>query len=209
MILSVSKQFLFIHIPKCAGESMAHVLQSYQPWNLEDYSNELRPYIEAKHRLPPHLTYQGAVSMLNVELEPYFKFAFVRNPWERYVSLYTYFKRMERHVMHERTSKQSFTQFIDDVVNKRILESQYNIDSRSQTDYIEPPHGMREVDFIGRIERLEEDWAWVCKHLGIEGKLPALNMDKHGPYREYYSQASAKLVREYCAKEIELFKYSF
>jgi len=209
MVLSESKKFLFIHIPKCAGESMTHVLKPYALDYLK-VNTRFTEYIKDRGQLPVHLTYQDISDSVKVNLNDYYLFAFVRNPWERYVSLYAYFRRMERHIMHQRCKSQFFSEFINDVVEEKTLISHYNLDSRPQTDYIRRSQFLKQLDFIGRVENLDKDFDLVCRRLDIENPgLSKLNMDSHEPYQTYYSNLLRDKVTAYCREEIEVFGYTY
>ena len=83
MIISASRQFVFVHIPKNAGTSISAVLMPFadgQSAALPDTTHETVPALLSRHP----------------ELAGYFKFAFVRNPWERLVSLFFYAKQRLR-----------------------------------------------------------------------------------------------------------------
>jgi hypothetical protein len=64
-------------------------------------------------------------------------------------------------------------------------------------------------DFIGRFERLREDFQTVCERLGFKATLPHVNRSDHAPYTSYYDDRSRVLVAERCAYDIERFGYRF
>ncbi|MBI2295663.1 MAG: sulfotransferase family 2 domain-containing protein, partial [Betaproteobacteria bacterium] len=108
MVLSDTRKFLFIHIPKTAGTSIQHVLEPYGVTDFLAYSRGIERYLSVKRQFPAHLRYADAAAMLTVDLSRFFKFTFVRNPWDRYVSLYEYFRRDAKHAMHQRCMSCSF-----------------------------------------------------------------------------------------------------
>jgi len=69
----------------------------------------------------------------------------------------------------------------------------------------ETPH----FDFIGRYERLHQDFQTVCDRIGIEGSLPHVNGSRHEHYTEYYDDKSRAFVAERCLRDIERFGYRF
>lgn len=205
MVLSVTKNFLFIHIPKTAGTSVQHVLEPYGVTDYLAYSRGIDRYVLKKSQFPPHLRYADAASVLTVDLGGYFKFAFVRNPWDRYVSLYAYFRKDTNHAMHRRCTSCSFEDFIADVTSGRAT-----LDTRNQIDYVAEPSGMGPLDFVGRMENITSDFSLVCRKLGIENtELPLLNTTDHKHYRSYYSDALKKRVEEFARLDIREFGYSF
>jgi len=63
------------------------------------------------------------------------------------------------------------------------------------------------VDFVGRFERLEEDWTTVAERIAARPHLPRTHATIHRHYGAYYDRETAELVAEACAKDIELFGY--
>ena len=114
--MSVTKKFLFIHIPKTAGTSIRQVLEPCGVTDYFSYSKGIEEYITVKNKFPPHLTYVAAADVLAVDLNRFYKFTFVRNPWGRFVSMYEYYRKDTLHAMHQRCMACSFEDFIDDVM---------------------------------------------------------------------------------------------
>jgi len=125
----------------------------------------------------------------------YFKFAFVRNPWDTQVSYYFYKSRGDR-------ARPSFAEFLAHGERAKFQSwDLYTID------------GQVAVDFIGRYERLEEDFAEAVRRAGLPGTivLPIVNASdkpKHR-YREFYDERTRALVGQWYAREIALHGYEF
>lgn len=205
MVLSDEKKFLFIHIPKTAGTSIQHVLEPYGVTEPLAYSRGLERYITVEHQFPPHLRYADAAAALTVDLRHFFKFTFVRNPWDRLVSMYEYFRKDTQHAMHRRCVSCSFEEFVDDVAAGRAT-----FDTMNQIEYVKPPAGLGPLDFIGKVENIAADFAFVCRKIGIaNAELPVLNATRHDHYRSYYSEPLKKKVEALCALDIRVFGYSF
>ena len=66
------------------------------------------------------------------------------------------------------------------------------------------------VDHVGRYESIAEDFANICERVGIDVELPVRNRSKRkADYRSYYNEETVELVKQLCAKDIEMFDYSF
>ena len=87
MLLSIEKRFLFVHVPKTGGTSVAKALDPWvvhpplTPWNklLSRFRLQRDP---AKVRLRVHGSLADAYAQLPQEFaDSLFKFAFVRNPF--------------------------------------------------------------------------------------------------------------------------------
>jgi hypothetical protein len=127
----------------------------------------------------------------------YFKFAFERNPWDRQVSWYHYKTKSKTG-----RRKPTFDQFNRDPKKARAANwDLYTID------------GAVALDFIGRYERLVEDFETVLARLGLRGQveLPKVNVSsgRSGDYRAYYTDQSRTLIESWYRPEIEHFGYLF
>jgi len=137
-----------------------------------------------------------------------FIFAFVRNPWDRMVSLYHYLIRMSYQV------PATFEGFIELVVAgdyprpcKLNLLGYYQ--ANRLTDWLKPD-GVWLPHFIGKVENLAADWETVSTILGIKYQsMGHRNKSKHGPYQDYYVTRTHQLVAGRFAEEIDIFKYTF
>jgi len=99
----------------------------------------------------------------------------------------------------------SFHRFIDSVYGREMINEQVG----NLRDWLCGPDGETVVDFVGRFESLEEDWAKIVERLDIDAPLPHLNQGSRGQYATYYDDASRKIVAERFAWAIECFEYSF
>jgi hypothetical protein len=133
-----------------------------------------------------------------------FKFSFIRNPWDRWVSLY----RMRMNV----DDMSHFREYTCQLAEERLdllgilftLPTSYwsmlTIDNKLA------------MDFVGKFETLQDDWTKVSNILRISNKLPNINPNRAGkarPYQEYYDDASRKAIAEVYAKDIEYWGYKF
>ena len=137
-----------------------------------------------------------------------FSFAFVRNPWDKVASHYRY--RVKTNQTGMGTNPIAFTDWV------RIAYGQKNPKYYDQpkmfmpqVDWISDERGQIIVDFVGRFERLSEDFRTVCEKLGREAELPHLKETVRADYRKLYDDESAQIVRQWFAKDIEAFHYRF
>lgn len=132
----------------------------------------------------------------------YFKFLFVRNPWDVQISYYYYALQNLAHFDHEHIRRfSSFEQYIEwRVAEALTLQKEFVIDR----------DGNKIVDHIGRYERLEADFAQICYilNLGIV-TLPKINVSRHKNYRCYYNEKTRRLISDAYKDDIEFFEYRF
>jgi hypothetical protein len=80
----------------------------------------------------------------------------------------------------------------------------------SQVDWISNETGDILVDYIGRFERLADDFAEVCRRTSRAGlELPHLKRSGHSDFRSRYDDVSAGIVADRFAADIDRFGYAF
>lgn len=189
---------IFIHIPKTAGMSISKTLFG----NYADHA-DIDWYLE---HYPA-----GTVKR-------YFKFAFVRNPWDRLHSAYFFLKKggmynvdaefYEQHLSH----LSSFEEFILEWLNNETIESYVHF--VPQYKFITSKNNRDEIimDFIGNYENLEEGFQHVCKTLKFQNVQLLKENITHNGQRKYFQSYSKEMkdkVHELYQRDIEFFKYSF
>lgn len=149
--------------------------------------------------------------------QDYFKFSFVRNPFDRLVSCY-YSKinarmvgiEQEPHEGAELWPGMSFKDFVGVVC--RIPDEKANVHFRSQHLTLIGPKDDLVVDFLGRFEALEEGFEHISKEIGASLSLPHSNPSKRRQQRDYrsvYNDELAAAVGERYQTDCRLFGYSF
>ena len=171
---------IHVHIPKCAGMSIEAAFGA--------------------KKLGQHYHKRRFIRTFGAhKWEKYFKFAFVRNPWDRFVSLYHFRKKYQKSHIKGRSFKQCMMRLFDEYP-QRVHQMHYWV--MLGDDPI--------VDFIGRFENLNEDFEKVCKMIGAEGiTLPHVNKTDHVHYSHYYDDECLEFVAANCKRDIELFGYKF
>ena len=155
------------------------------------------------------------------EFSGYYKFSFVRNPWARLVSEYRY-----RNFL----SHKSFKDFVMNKLPAPGLDDKYR-HIMPQTGMLYDKAGNLLVDFVGKFERLQQDFDQVCKHLQFESSdLPHENssdkksrelrrkirnfLRRNGEselrsYVDFYDTETRETVGKLYRADIENFGYSF
>ncbi|MBK5941911.1 sulfotransferase family 2 domain-containing protein [Halochromatium roseum] len=217
MLLSIKHQFLFIHIAKTGGTSVRAALARRRwtdPWYWPMFVCSRLSHLSGHRiatKLPRHAKAIAAKELLPREhFDALFKFAFVRNPWDLQVSSF-------HHIRRERPQHlgghQNFAAFLRWKLDPK-RPPQYHIDTsiELQTDYLIDLRGNLIVDFIGRYERLEQDFTEACTRIGIRPpRLPHRRQanDRGADYRRYYDDETAELVAQHFAPDIERLGYHF
>lgn len=217
MLLSHRHKFLFVHIAKTGGTSVRAALNRLRwrdPWYYLMFPCHRLSHLTG-HRIatkfPRHSKIIAAKEMLPAEFfNALFKFAFVRNPWDLQVSSFHHIRRERPEVMQGITD---FNEFMRWKFNPE-RPYQYHIDTslELQSDYLIDLRGKVITDFIGRTERLQEDFDQVCERIGIPCiELPQKRVakDRQRDYRSYYADDTAEAVAHHFAADIEKLGYTF
>lgn len=217
MLLSPKYRFLFIHIAKTGGTSVRAALEGLRwrdPWYYPMFLCSRLSHLSGHRiatKLPRHAKVIAAKELLpKTYFDGLFKFAFVRNPWDLQVSSFHHIRRERPHHLGGNTTFEDFLRWKLDPERPY----QYHLDTSitPQSDYLIDLHGEILVDFIGRYERLHEDFASACARIGI--RPPALPharqaKDRKQDYRSYYTDATAELIATRFARDIALLEYRF
>lgn len=160
-----------------------------------------------------HAPWQYAPLAL-LDKQNYFRFGFVRNPLERLLSCYAqkivyYERELGMPPLFWRYGKafhknMTFGDFVAAVAE--IPDRIADIHFRSQHTFFYH-RGKLMVDFVGRYERIQQDWSSLGERFGLPG-LPHHNRSAHVDYREIYTPELARLAAHRYAKDIELFGYT-
>src|SRR5437764_10884791 len=146
---------------------------------------------------------QRRIDIGRKQFESYFKFGFVRNPWDRVVSLY---ERREALELRAQMTFHQFAEWIQYSSSTCIHSSPH----RYQLDWFVDPNGKMLADFIGRFERLQEDWAFVTRKLGLSEELPHARANpRTRHYSEYYTPRTRDIIANKFKIDIERFDYEF
>ncbi len=185
---------IFVHVPKCAGLSVAETLfgdKAAAHASLEDY-----------------LYLFGARWT-----DRAFKFAFVRDPVARAVSAFEFLRAGGLHRWDAAFAERRLARFADveafarDGLGDPAIMAYPHF--REQVSFLaDPRSGRVGVDFIGRYERLAEDFACIRDRLGVEAELVERN---RGPTRTAapdLSEAAVARIREVYRRDCEALGYT-
>jgi hypothetical protein len=205
VLVSHRHHFIFIHVYKKAGMSVRRALDPYAEgrWRRQAARFTYRAGLKFPRTDPMHLTAARVRERLSPDVyDRYYKFAFVRNPWAWQVSLYHYMLKRTDHFQNE------FVRGLggfDPYIRWRVAE-----EVRLQREFLSDDDGRLLVDYVGRMETLNDDFAEICRTIGLPHRgLPHKNRSSHRDYRAYYTDETRDLVAEAFAADIDAFGYTF
>jgi len=186
---------VFIHIPKNAGVSLNRAVFG----NLGGGHQRIIDY---------HLVYSKQ------ELDSYFKFAFVRNPWDRLVSAYFFLKEggmnWKDKMFYEKELRKfvDFNEFVCHWVNKKNIHRWIHFVPQYKFVCF---HNKIAVDKIYKVEEINDAIFDIKQKLNIDFKLEQNNKTKGKDknYRMYYNKQTREKVYSVYYKDIIMFNYKF
>lgn len=195
--LSRERNCFFVHVPKCAGISVKRAF-----FGNSDYKYG-------------HLTYRNIESVYGVEaVKDMFVFSFVRNPWSRLFSAYTFLFSGGFNFYDDIFCKlflkkyNTFEKFIKEWLIKGNLYSYIHF--IPQYEFLVNMEDKIDLDFIGNFESIDDDFQKVVDITGFGKKLEKHNVTKRKKrYKDVYDQEMIDIVRNLYKKDVEIFGYEF
>ncbi len=207
MIISHQHRFIFVPVPKTGTHSVRQALREHLgPEDIEQvglFVNKRFPFDDIARIRHGHLSVRQLRPYLGDEAcDGYSKFTFVRNPFDRFVSYCAFMTR--EHGAFDRDPRGTMHRILFEL---RPME---HVHFQPQHTLLTDADDALEMDFIGRVERMQVDYDAVCAKLGIPSRaLEKVNSSRRGDYRQYYDQPLIDGVAELYRRDLELFGYQF
>jgi hypothetical protein len=207
MIISHQHRFIFAAVPKTGTHSVRHALREHLgPDDLE----QVRLFVEKQFPFPELAAIRhGHVSLSQVRpvlgnevFGSYLKFAFVRNPFDRFVSYCAF--ATSREGSFQRNPKEVMRHFLFRAppTNHMVFQP--------QNSFLVGDDGQLLTDMLGRVEEMQVSYDAICARIGIPtAPLGRANSSKHAEYRDYYDQELIDGVAKLYARDLELFGYTY
>jgi len=214
MIISPGRNFIFVHIPKTGGTSLALALEARAHRDdilIGDTPKAIRRKgrvrkLAAQGRLWKHSTLADIDGVLPPgKLEQMFVFTLVRNPWDRLVSYYHWLRTQSFDHPAVRLAKAlSFADFVQHPGTYGAMHAS------PAASYVTDVTGINRASAYIRLEALPEDLAPLERHLGFALDVPHANSSaRPKDYRRAYTDRTAQTVADMCARDIAQFGYRF
>lgn len=206
---------IYFVIPKVASSSVKTLFKELLALNSPSPHTTKFPHIP-RHKI--------------AEYPDYFKFCFVRNPWDRLVSCYFSKVKQGYNLNIDSTNRlaqllqpslsgkvpwlqypvinnqMSFTEFVEAVA--AIPDHKADKHFRSQHTFITDKEGKIITDFIGKFENLTADFQIIANKIGLPSpNLPHELKGTHKHYTSYYTPETWEIVRKRYQEDLKLFNY--
>lgn len=183
------RKLIYLHPTKCAGKSIEHALFDFPKMSRSDH------------------TFANQYS--KKQIEDYFVFSFVRNPYDRIISWFFDWavrcepnkyknQNISYHIDASFGIQNNFKPF-PEIWKQHTYKNQFFYEDK----YV--------LDFCGRYENLEEDWKKLCKKINIDIKLPLINKNKltRKHYSNYFNTQTKSYFENLFSFDIDYFDYEF
>lgn len=200
-MIGTNPQFIFVHIPKTAGNALQSVLSIYSKDTIVaggDKDGLHRFGLYSAYGTVKHSTLAEYLSVLGSKLfwsKP--RFTCIRNPWDRAISFY-----FSPHRGYQTWDRNKFIHMLDKLQPMTVFLKLPNNKNNTSPDH--------NFSFIMRYEKLNEDFSRLCDIFGLASRtLPVLNKGNRLPYIYYYDAELVQIVRNRFREDVELFGYEF
>jgi hypothetical protein len=212
-MISRSKHCIFIHVPKTGGNSISTALQIYTDIQFVA-ANSPKGFGVRENFWPidpiygsiKHFSVDKWSELLGESISDYFLFGTVRDPIDRALSLYFFMKQtliQEQMFWREDNSEDARVRFSKSEFHKFLLSG-----VPSQLSFLKSSAGL-DIHLM-RFERLIEDFAVVCRKLGLnEASLPVINASRRPPLKHLLEAETQKLLVEVYEEDFRSFGYEY
>lgn len=182
--MSKESRFLYFIVTKTGSRTMLRLLRTHLSCEIGEYHN---------------VTFDPS------EWEGCFKFAFVRNPWDRVVSCYFNKVKSRNWPLLKECWGMTFEEFVDWLSQQDLARS--DIHCRPQVHMIP----VKDLDYVARFEDFEAEIRVIFACLGCPDipYIPKANPSYHDHYSVYYDDRTRELVGYLYREDIESFGYAF
>lgn len=198
LVPMIERGCLFVHIPKCAGVAVSHAL----------FGGLGGGHLPVAHY---QLVFDAA------QYARLFKFAVVRNPYDRLLSAYRFLARGGLNAQDAAWAARTLPAYdgFADFVERWLTPAHAAqvLHFRPQVSFLRIPGRTDiEVDFLARQETLADDFNEICARLGV-AHLPLGKKNRSSQantdYRPAYSQRSRMIAENVYGEDLATFGYDF
>lgn len=207
MIISQRHKYIFTAIPKTGTHSVRRLLRAHMG---EDDHEQVGLFVQKRLPFEPLAALgHGHISLMQVQpfleeetFAAFLKFAFVRNPFDRFVSYCAFMTRDDGAFLRRPQDVMRHFLFKERPLDHLLFQPQHT--------FICDRDGELMADVIGRVEDMQSSFDQICARIGVPGAvLDKVNSSEHGTFRDYYDAELIEGVSDIYRRDLDLFGYSF
>lgn len=215
MIISHGRKYIFVHIPKTGGTSLSLALEA-KAMKDDVLIGDTPKAINRRNRIKDvktsgHLWKHSRLTdiyglVTQEQIQSYFVFTIIRNPWDRMVSYYHWLKDQKfDHPAVKCAHDHSFSEFLSDPATRQSLQND------AVENYISDCNGADCCNFYLRLEFLQQDIKVMEQQLDVKlADIPHDNQSiRDKDYTGYYDAQTRDIIGTVFADDIDKFNYSF
>ena len=207
MIVSHAKQFIFFAVPKTGTHALRELLAPHKgpdDWEQQIlFGQQQSPIAEIAKIQHGHISAQQIAPHLQPAIwQSYFKFAIVRNPFDRFISICFFLNRKNPQFL------ETPLQWMKSAITVSRFRARVLV--RPQYLQLVDAQGNSAMDYIGRYEQLQDSVDEICDRLQLKStQLQKRNTSEHNQYREYYDEELKSAVAELYQEDLRRFNYCY
>jgi len=206
-MISHDDKCIFVHVPKSGGSSIESLIWPGERREVDLWMGFVSKYRNKyqtgglQHLLATQIRDHVGEDVFN----QYFKFSFVRNPWDKAVSQFSY--------MSDRSDLMQYIGMKEGCSFKKYLElmqKKTHVQWEKQYKFIYDENLESLVNYLGRFENIESDTKEIFSRLGLEFNcVPHTNKSFRKKFSLYWDDESIEMVGDIYKEDIDIFDYSF
>jgi hypothetical protein len=206
VIISPNHKYVFVAVPKTGTHA---VRQALRPHMGAGDMEQVGLFVKRQFPIPDlakvghgHISLEQLRKFMDpAKFAEYFKFAFVRNPFDRFISYCSFITR-ERGAFKTDPQK----------VMRRVLANppSEHVLFWPQNTFLVDGEGNLLTDYVGRVETMQQSFEFIASKIGVPAvQLQKVNATERSAYRDYYDQELIDGVAKLYADDLKLFEYDF
>lgn len=205
MIISHTHKFIFFAVPKTGTHGMRRLLRPFlgvEDWEQENLFDKKRlPIVELANKNHGHITVQELRPHLSHEIwETYFKFAIVRDPCERFISICAFLLR------NNPNKEEIMPRFVANALNRPPFRNK--VLSQPQTSFLKDNNDDLSIDYFGKLEEMDKVIEILRKKIKLDLPLmETINKSVHKGYNHYATPNLSLQLQNYYKEDFHNFGY--
>ena len=204
LIYSEKNRVLFTHVSRTGGMAIDNCLRRLLP--------------DAKTIVGQHAPLVAARALLGERFDQAYKFAFVRNPWDRFVSWYALIMQakfageLHRTELIDPAAKhwRDFDAFLENWCAHEVQIAGVPRRALSQWAHLVDAGGVMLVNDVGRFETYAADVIRLLAKANLDaGEIEKINASQHLHYSVYYSAFGRELIANVFPEDVANLGYQF